>query len=239
MVWDAPPERHAELRRVEQLPLQVREHRPEAAQRLGRHAHAERRQVALQERAHELVTPLERGFVVGRKQARRVAAAQPQRMLAGEPGQLRMQLAREERRQLDLRDAAGERLGALAQQRPRRRAEEEEAPRAAVGVDLGAQRGKQLRQPLHPVEHDEALAHRGQEEFGAGEGRAVGLALEVEDDGAGVARRDRARQRRLADLPRADEHDGGMARRDGVLAPPATEGNPCDPGPPGSGRGRA
>ena len=116
-------------------------------------------------------------------------------------------------RQLDIAYAAGQGLGTLPQQPPRGTAEQEEAARPAVGVDLGPQRGKDVGQVLHFIEHDEAVAVAGEEQLGLGQLGPVGRSLQVEHQGRAPAGRrlggQGMRQRRLADLARPEQHDAG------------------------------
>ena len=57
-------QRHAKLRGVEELALDVRKQRPEPTQRLRSHAHAHPGQVALQNGAEEILAPRVGRFVV-------------------------------------------------------------------------------------------------------------------------------------------------------------------------------
>jgi len=78
-----------------------------------------------------------------------------------------------------------------------------------VGIDLGAQGRKDLRQVLHLVQDDEAVAHTGQEDFGLGQHGAVGSTFQVQEQGLGMPRGDGARQRHLAYLARPEQRHGG------------------------------
>jgi hypothetical protein len=67
-----------ELRRVEQAPLHMGQHRPEAMQRGGRNARTKLRYVALQVGADEILPPDQTARIVIRQEALRQAAANPQ-----------------------------------------------------------------------------------------------------------------------------------------------------------------
>jgi hypothetical protein len=106
----------------------VREHGPEAVERLGGDARTELRDVPLQVGADEVVAPEEALFVGSREKAVRKAAADPQRRDVA----LRLGGFQDvERAELDVRDAPGEAFSRLPQQVKRRRAQDEE-PAVAV-----------------------------------------------------------------------------------------------------------
>ena len=198
-------ERQAELRCVEKLPLQVGEHPPEALQGFGGHANAHLGQVALQERADEVLTPPVRRCLVRRKEARGKAAAQPELLQAGEVDIA--QFRREQRRQLEIGNPSGERLARLPQQVARGRAQEQEPPRPAVGIDFGAQGGKKTGRQLHFVEHEHAIPLRSEEELGLLQRGPIGRALEIEQQRPRIAGSDRPGKCRLADLTRPEQHE--------------------------------
>ena len=170
-------ERPGQVRHVQQVSVDVRQHRPEEAKAGGREPNAERGEVALEERGDVRVEPLRssrRGpsFVHGR-------IATPEPALAG-VGRT-VELGREEGRQLDEPDAAREALRDGRHERGARRARQDVSAPARVAVDGRAQGGEELREPLCFVEHDlprmafqEALDVRSDD-------REVGGAFEVED----------------------------------------------------------
>ena len=98
-------QRLPQLRGVQQLPLQVREHGDESAHGLFRHTDAQCRQVALQQRAQEGLSPTQRRLVVCCQKAQREATSLPQLLQRGEIG---WRLACEKGRQLFIRDAPGQ-----------------------------------------------------------------------------------------------------------------------------------
>lgn len=98
---------------VDGLPLLVRQHGPEPAQCLGRNARPELRNVALQIGSNGCLAPFETRRIVRREKAVGKPGAHPQRFALRAP---RRNLAREQRRELDVGDAPGQRLGRLPQQ---------------------------------------------------------------------------------------------------------------------------
>ena len=79
-----------------------------------------------------------------------------------------------------------QRLGALTQHAPARRADQQKAPRPALGIDFRAQRGEDFRQRLHFVEHHQPSAMAREEGFWLGESRPLRFALQVEHQRVGI-----------------------------------------------------
>ncbi len=191
----------AEFGRIPLLPVQRGEHAEEARCHLRRAGDPDRRQVSLREEAQVVGLPL---------RERRWPAHATVGESAHEPPALahrrRPQLGAQEWGQLAHRHPAGERLTHAAHECRRHGAEQQEAPVAApIGVDRtpepGEERGKRLR-----------LVEDGADPAGADavpldvEPDALGLLLEVE-----VLPPDRARQRGLAALARADDRHRRVA----------------------------
>ena len=91
-------------------------------------------------------------------------------------------------RQLQVAHASRQRLGPLPQQRPAGRPQQQKSPRPPVRINLGSQVGEQVGQHLHLVHHHQPVAVLCQEEFGLGQLRSVGRALQVEEQSVGVLR---------------------------------------------------
>ena len=158
------------------------------------------RNVRRKSRRHAALSTVERA--VNRP---RESAAQPGPIQRGDAD-----LVQRQARQLVEGDAAGQRLRALAEQLRRGAAEHEEPGRPARPVGEDTKRRKQIRPSLDLVEHDEApeVAER---QFRIGQPGHVGGPLEVEHGGARRRRGDLPGERRLADLPRAEERHHGIA----------------------------
>ena len=193
----------------------MREHGPEPAQRVGRDARPERRDVTFQVGADEALAP-DRAVGVGRgENAARESASNPQPHLVA----LR-QLADVQRTEIQVRDAAGEALSRLPQEIHRGRAEQQELPRGLTAadalVDDSAQGLKQLGGTVDFVQHHQAVVFRGEIAARVRQLFPVDGILQVEvqalPKGAPLARivrlREGSRQRRLADLARSQEGHG-------------------------------
>ena len=110
--------------------------------------------------------------------AQRKAPTQPKRLKTSEIDD--RQLCGKQWCEFEVRHPARQRLAGLPQQVARRRAEQQEAPRPAVGVDLWPKRLEQTGHELHFVKHEQAVSMRREEEFGPLERGTVRLALEIE-----------------------------------------------------------
>lgn len=112
----------------------------------------------------------------------------------------------------EIGDAACQRLAGLLQKIDRRGAKQQETPgslpAAAAPVYETTQVLEQARQPMDLIEYDQLVLVLGEIELRLSKLGAVRVGLEVEiDRGALFAYGER--KRRLADLPRPDESDGG------------------------------
>ncbi len=102
-------------------------------------------------------------------------------------------------------DAPGQRLGTLAQQLGRGAAQDKEARRGARPVGQYAQHREEFRPALDLVQ-DHHPAQFAQRELGVGQLAQILGVLEVEAGYPAAARaRQRAGERGLADLPRAED----------------------------------
>ena len=152
------------------------------------------------------MTPLGADLVVFSDERPRKTTAQPQPACRASP-----HLVEREAAELVEGDAAGERLGRLAEQLGSRAPQHEEASAARL-VGQYAQGREQLGAPLHLVDDNQA-AKTAQGEHGVVEAREIGGILEVE-----VLRRpgplgeQLSRQRRLADLSRSEDRGHSVAR---------------------------
>ena len=198
---DAHVHRAPQFRGVPGLPVVVRQHPPEAAQRLGRDLRAQPRNVPLQEGARERLHP----SPPGRGRAREIrpwkAAAHPEPVLAPRPG-----LGERESAHVHEEDAPRQRLGHAPDQIPGGAAQQQED---RVPVPVVADRAQHLEQPRHPlhlVDDHQALAPAEQPLGGPGERRPGGGHLQVEDRGRPRPRgRHLSGQGRLAHLPGAQQ----------------------------------
>ncbi len=195
-----------ERRGVEQPSLLMREHRPEATQRLGRDARPELRDIALEVRPDEIGAPAQ-ALPVGRgKQALGKAAAEPERVES-----LAARLAGIERGEFQVADAPGRRLARLLEQIDRRRAEDEkaslDAPAPPAGVDESPQGPEELRRALDLVQDDELLRVLREVQLGRCKLGAVGLGLEIQIDRRPSLGHFEG-ERGLAHLARAKERHG-------------------------------
>jgi len=127
-----------QLRCVEQLPLQMGQHLPEAPQGFGRYANAHVGQVALQEAPDEVLPLHVRSIFIRGQAAKGEAASQPARLQACKLGDLKF--SGEQRREFEARQPALQGFARLAQQITRGRPQQQEVSRAAVGIDFGPQR---------------------------------------------------------------------------------------------------
>src|SRR5215203_2730711 len=176
---------HAEpsgkVRGVQQAALVMGEHRPQAPQRLGRHAGAELRDVALEIGADEVGSPAQALHRTGGKEAGREPATHPELV----PATL-ADLDHVEGRQFHEGNATGQGLAALGKEVQRRRAEEKEA---AVPLSLSSglvdgppQFFEQAWRALDLVEDHELVGVVGEVELWLGQPRPIGGRLQVEID---------------------------------------------------------
>ena len=154
----------------------MREHRPEAAERFGRDARPELRDVPLEVGADEIGAPAQARGVGSGEQTLRKSAAQPEGVDALSP-----HLAGVERGEFQIADATCERLAGLFEQVHRRRPQDQETPLAVpappTGVDEPAQAAEEVWRALDLVEDDERVLVLCQVEFRLGEFGPVGLGL--------------------------------------------------------------
>lgn len=135
----------------------------------------------------------------------REAAAQPQRI---EP--IVRDLARIDGRELEVTDAAGERLTRLSEQIDRRGTEQQESTAGSVvapsRVDETAQVLEEIRCALYLVEDDEFVGVLRKVGLGVGEFGPIGVGLEIQVHGGALVQ-EAARERGLADLARPQQYD--------------------------------
>ena len=189
------------LRGVQETALAVAEHRPEAPQGFGWHAHAELRDVALQIRANEVEPPAGARCIAPGGKGVGKAAAEPKGVVIGPDFQS------VQPRQLVIDDAAGERLRRLPQQGIRSRPEEKKVPRtpaaAAALVNLSAQHSKEIGHPLDLVQDHQPVGMELEiPRTGSARRAAVPWILEIEVQAVGGFSRDCAGERGLPDLRR-------------------------------------
>ena len=203
---DADAHRAGERRGVPGPRVDVGEHRPEAAERLGRHPGAESRNVALQERARERLHPQGAGLVRLGQVGQRESAAHPEPVLV-----LGSHLVEREAAHVDERDAPGQGLGHAPDQVPGGAAQKQEDGLPLRVVADRAENLEELRDALHLVDHDQPLAASKEPLRSRAERLANGGHFQVVDRGGPRPRRhDLLGERRLADLPGAQE--GGDRR---------------------------
>jgi hypothetical protein len=183
----------------------VRKHCPQPSQRLGGNARAKLRDVALQVCADEVLTPAEADRVVGREEALREAASDPERV------ELRpTHLSKVERRQFHEGDPSRERLARLGQQRNRGGAQQQEASGAcafaSAPVDDASKRFEKAWCAMDLVEDHELVGVVGEVERGLGEACPIGCRLEVQICGR-PSFGDTEGERGLAGLSRANQSD--------------------------------
>ena len=173
----------------------------------GRHTRAQLGHVPLQVGSDELLPPLGALPVALRQKAPRKSAAdpQPRRELAAG-------LADIQRGELEIRDASRQGLTGLPQQIRSGRSEQQELSGRFAGSDpLVDERAQQLEQPgraLHLVDNDEPALESPQVAGRVVQFRQIGGLLQIEVHAVGGGGQP-PRQRRLADLPRPDQGDGG------------------------------
>jgi hypothetical protein len=110
------------------------------------------------------------------------------------------------------RDAAGQRLRRLAEEPGRRAPEHEESGRQRPTIREHPETLKQFGHALHLVDHDEPAQRLERRERRGGEPTRVARVLEVEERRTPPPPTgDLARERRLADLTRAEKRDDGTA----------------------------
>ena len=211
-------QRARQLGQVQQAALGVREHGPEPPQRPRRHARPQLGYVPLQTGPNELLPPLGALPVVLGEEARRESAANPQ-----PGGEVAAGLPDVQGRELEIRDAPGQALARLPQQIRGGRSEQQELSGRLAGpdplVDEHPQRLEQSGRALHLVDHHEPAAEPAQVPGRVVQLRQVGGVLQIEVRAVGGLGQP-PRQRRLADLPRPDQGDGGK------LAEPGGDGRP-------------
>ena len=200
---DAHVHRARQLRGVPGLPVVVRQHPPEAAQRLGRDLRAQPRDVPLQEGARERLHPSRPGRGRAREVRSWKAAAHPEPVLAPRPG-----LGEREAAHVHEEDAPRQRLGHAPDQIPGGAAQQQEDRVPVPVVTDRAQDLEQPRHPLHLVDDHQALAPAEQPLGGLGQRRPGRGHLQVEDRGRPRPRgRHLPGQGRLAHLPGAQQGD--------------------------------
>lgn len=197
-------QRAGQIRDVQDLAVNMGQHRPERTQPPRRGGQSERRKIALQERGDIGVEPLGAGPGAGARVDRRKATPEPAVARLGGPGQLGGQ----ERRQLDDRDAAGQCLADGPEQGRTRRSEHHEAASGRRAIEHMAQHRKQLRRALGLIEGDPAwMGVEKPLEIGRQE-RRVRRALQIEMPPVG---QQVTHERALARLPRTDDEQRGKA----------------------------
>ena len=145
-------ERAAQIGCVEHLPVIMREHHPEPAQRGWRNLNAERRDVALQKRADVKLAPLRAVRFARREKRQRKSAAQPELL------HLRhAHFTQRERRDFHKTNPSGQCLRSLPDQIPRGAAQNQKARGRFGPVRQHAQDRKQIRAALDFVNHHQAV----------------------------------------------------------------------------------
>ena len=192
---------------VPSLAVDVRQHPPETAQRLGRHLRAEAGHVALQERAREGPHPPRPGGVRSRQVRTRETAAHP------EPVQVvATHLVERESAHVHERYPPGQRLRDAPHQVPRGAPGQQKHRPPGRIVAYRAQHFEERGHSLDFVHDHEPFASTKDSLGRRGQGAAVGGRLQVEDRGrVRPRRRDLPGQRRLAGLA------GTQQRRHGDL----------------------
>ncbi len=195
-------ERAAELRRVPDLPVIMGQHRPEPLQRRDRHLRAEPCEVTLQKRADEITAPLVAPSMGASEVGARESAAEPQTVQL-----VRADLLQIESGQLVEGDAPRQRLRSLAKEIGRRASENQETRGCARAVGQHAEDRKEVRTLLDLIEDNEPT-HTCEPERGLLELRQVTRIFQVEErDRDSRSAGDLVRQRRLPDLPCAQQRD--------------------------------
>ena len=153
-VFSPTPDRSGQIRGVPNLPVQMRQHRPEASQGLAGHAKAELGDVAFEERSHEALAA--RSMLVGVRPGQkgpRVAAPDPQRRVT--PRQRSPSTSKP--RHLAVARRGPPALSETPRTRSRRRAAENAGTwRAGLPVGQHAEEFEQRRLSLDLVDDDEA-----------------------------------------------------------------------------------
>ena len=157
--------RARQLRGVPGLSMVVRQHPPEAPQRVRRHLRPQPRNVALQEGARERLHPARPGRGRRRQPGARKPAAHPEPVLV-----LRAHFGQREAANVDEEDAARQGFGNALDQIPGSAAEQQEHGVPVPGVADRAQHLEQRRQPLYLVDDYQPLG-AAQQPFGSGRQR--------------------------------------------------------------------
>ena len=200
----ARSQRPREFGGVPDLSVPVRDHHPEAPQRLGGDADAQGRQIPLQEGGDELLAPTDGAGVVRGEEGTRKTAAQPQ---IRPP--LRAGLAEVETGEGHRAHPSGERLGDSPHQSGRGAAGQQESRAVPGAVHQPAQDVQETGIALDLVEHDQpgAVAERPLRRLQA---PPVQRPLEIEGVRRPRGPGELGRRRRLAALPRPEDRHHGM-----------------------------
>lgn len=184
-----------DLRAVPDLRVIVRGHAPETTETFGWDLYAQLRDIALEERPHEVLPPRHTlGRAPGQVRTRE-PSAKP------EPFEIRgPDLGKAEAAHIDERHPARERLRDPLDQIGRRAAEDEKSCARRPPIGEHAKQAEQLRLSLNLVDHDQA-GKRRQGQFTLAQTRAVDRALQVEERGGPVPG-DGTGEGRLPALPR-------------------------------------
>ena len=178
---DADVHRTGQFRGVPRLPVVMRQHPPEAAQRRGRHPRAQPRHVPFQKRARERSHPARPGRGRPRQIRPRKPAPHPQPVLL-----LRPHLGERKAADVHEQNPSRQRFGYPLDQVPGRAPQQEEDGLPVGGVTDRTQHLEQARHALHLVEHDQAFA-LAQHAFGrCGQRLPCSGHFQVEDHGRAV-----------------------------------------------------
>src|SRR3990172_2178134 len=192
------------IRRVPHLAVQMRKHQPEAPHGGRRDVQSKLREVPFEESAHELPAPLPALVIRAGDERKRISAAKPEprdrldsRLVEGEPTDL------------DHLHPASERLARLPEEARRSASQKQELRWRSVAIDENAEHLEELRCPLNLV--DDHQPPQGLERRHRRlELRLDARILEIEVVGS-AGWDEAARERRLADLARTDQHHGTAA----------------------------
>jgi hypothetical protein len=185
----------------------MREHSPQARDRFRRKPGREHWDVALEEAPDKIASPCETGGIVPRQEAERESAAHPE--LAS--GIARSsELTDVDRRELNVRDATGKRLGALSHQVERGRTQQEEVSGLLSGgaaiIDDASEDFEQTRYTMDLIDNNQFAGLRAQKRIRVIQAATIGGPLEVKVHRLGApCRRDAPGQGRFADLTRAEQ----------------------------------
>lgn len=160
----------------------VGDHGPETAQRFRRNGNAELRQVALEERAREVLSPQRRGVVVHGEIAAWKAPALPEQTPVRLPiaAVRRPRLGEVEAGHAHQTKPAGQGLRCRLGQCRGRAAEEQKPRRSRLAVEQNAQRLEKLRLTLDFVDHNQA-GKRCQRLFRSGQPTPIDGPFKVEE----------------------------------------------------------